>query len=308
MKEVVLFVTTGRTATHWLARTLSSLYSDLAIVIHEPISWHYMPNRFFRQYDRIEEQLNIPKIREHIEHVKCNTKEKTQIDVDWMVCSAIPVFVEVFGPRLKVIHLHRHPVFTALSLLTLNWYQPQFYAQQHTWRDVCTFEAFFPGTIHKRFADIWSDLTPYEKCLFHWAEINAYAFELQDKFPEVPFYRLKTEDMLDGSSGTLRSLLEFINLPYRLGIEDALSKVVDPLHHKAHIGFDWRYIYRHPEVVELAERLGYNLKDMRDEELARYKYRFHSLATRLYPFHRRYPWILNLTRAVGRKLRSFSKR
>jgi len=39
-------------------------------------------------------------------------------------------------------------------------------------------------------------MSPYEKCLFWWTEVNLFGLEFEERFTRVPFLRIKSEKLL----------------------------------------------------------------------------------------------------------------
>jgi hypothetical protein len=59
-------------------------------------------------------------------------------------------------------------------------------------------------------------MSVFERCLFHWTEINTYALDLRAELAEdVRWFHARTEDLFDPKSERLVELVEFLGLPVR---------------------------------------------------------------------------------------------
>jgi hypothetical protein len=271
MRKVVLFISTGRCGTQWITKTFSEVYDDLAIVTHEPIGPNYRPKEFLRAYERMEELRTYPEIDKHLDWVRLIGKNKMYIETGWPCLSAIPLFHEMFGKNLKLVHLVRHPIFTALSLVIHNFYRPEI--RYDKWTKYAQLDPSGPGIVQQTYRERWSSMTPYEKCLFSWTEINLYALELRERFAEVPFFQIKFEDLMRVESGALQELTTFLGLPFREALVMSLETRVDQHHlRRTELDIDWRQVFEHPQTVALAHKLGYTFDGIEDEALqSRYR-------------------------------------
>lgn len=267
---VVVFLSTGRCGTQWLAANLTDVYADLAVATHEPIGPEYRCREFFRAYDRLEDMARVPQIRRHLDDVAHTAARLTYVETGWPLFSAIPLFVERFGAALRVVHLTRHPVPTAISHMAHKTYGGSPRIDGYTQR--AALDPFCPGVIATHARGDWDARTPYEKTLFWWTEVHRYAEEIAQRYPFVAMHRVKAEDVLDGDEDTLRALCSFMGLPYRARLARRATRRVDEWHHRTDTDFDWRRVLDHTDTVETARRLGYDFVSVDERALAdRYK-------------------------------------
>ena len=267
---LVVFLSTGRCGTQWLATNLGDVYRDRARVTHEPIGPAYRCREFFRAYDRVDDMAQVPEISRHLQHVENALDRTTYIETGWPLFSAIPLFVERFGDVLRIVHLTRHPVPTAISHMAHKTYGGSPRVDGYT--QLAALDAFCPGVKRRCTRDQWDGLTAYEKTLFWWTEVHDYAEEVGKRYPEVPMHRVKAEDVLDGDDDALRGLCAFLGLPLRPELSARTAKRVDLWHHRTDTAFDWRLVLDHPDTVETATRLGYDFVSVDERALAaRYK-------------------------------------
>lgn len=264
MQHLVFFISTGRCGTQWYTATLRKLYADRAVVLHEPMGPLYRPRQFMRAYNRLDE-MKSPKLIRHLQRIADVSRSQIYIETGWPCFSAIPLFIQEFGDRVKVVHLTRHPVPTALSLMTHNYYRPKVRRDWYTRH--AALDPFCKGVRQKDYRGAWTRLSQYEKCLFLWTEIHLYAEELADRYPSLSISRVSMEELFSGDEAVLRRFTCFLGLPFREALRDAVNVNVDTHQRRTATRFDWRLIFRHQRCVSLANRLGYDLTKYHAAEL-----------------------------------------
>src|SRR3954447_13146181 len=111
----VVVLSTGRCGTQWLTKTLERLHGRELRGEHEPIGPLYAPRRFFRNYKEPEALLAVPEVRAHVQAIAAS--ELPYVETGWPLFAGLPLFAALWGSELRVIHLTRHPVPSALSHL-----------------------------------------------------------------------------------------------------------------------------------------------------------------------------------------------
>lgn len=269
-QDVVLVLSTGRCGTQWLATHLGDIYGDRAVVTHEPIGPGYRCRQFFRT-GQLAAMAAVPEIAEHLSAVRTAVGSHTYIETGWPVFSAIPLFLQQFD-RVRIVHLTRHPVPTAVSHMVHKTYGGSPRVDGYT--QLAALDPFCPGVFRPGVAQQWDTLTPYERALFWWTEVHLYAEELRREHPHVPMLRVRAEDVLSGNVPVLEELCGFIGLPYSPALASRASRRVDQWHHRTDSDFDWRLVFDHPETVKTAHALGYDFDGVDEDALAaRYKER-----------------------------------
>lgn len=267
---IFLFISTGRCGTQWLATNLADLYGDEAFVTHEPLGPEYRPRRFFRAYDALEEMASLRAIAHHLARIEEILESRHYIETGWPLFAAIPLFLERFPGRVRLLHLTRHPVPTSLSHMAHQCYGGS--PRDDGYTRLAALDASCPRVFQGDHDAFWDRLTPYEKCLFWWTEVHLYADELRTRYPDVPFTRFKSEDVLEGDEETMRRLTRALELPYDDELQHRTSNRVDRWNHQTELNFEWRKILDHPLSLEVAERLGYEVSDVDEARLEqRYK-------------------------------------
>ena len=265
--DVTLFLSTGRSGTQWLATALATNYADRALVAHEPIGAKYRPRDYLRRYDRASEVESIPAVGDHLRAIETTIANREYIETGFTTYAAIPYFIERFPARLRLVHLVRHPVPTAMSLASQNLYDIAMRDDDFT-----RFGVIDPGdesAVQKHLRDSWSDMNGYERALFWWTELHLYAEEVRRRYPDVPFLRVRYEDMFDSASPALAELVSFVRLPWRESLKLERGRRVDLWRFALKEEVDWRRIERYPETVRLLGEYGYDLAGISAAELTR---------------------------------------
>ena len=267
MKHATFFLSTGRCGTQWIAKTLGEIYGDLAVVRHEPLKAKYDPKRFLRLQNQRVEVERTPEVSHHIEFVTRTLETSDYIEAGWPAYAVIPTLIDTFPAQLRVVHLVRHPVPTALSMTTHGFYHPHLRGGEFARFTELT--PFDPGVRQQHYRARWETMSEYERCLFQWTEVNTYALELMDGNPEIPFLSLKFEDLFEPGAGRIAKLLDFLELPRRVNLEKLLRKPIDDYRRTVVSLPDWREIFGHPSTMELAARFGYTLDRITTRTLKR---------------------------------------
>ena len=264
---IVMFLSTGRCGTQWLTAGLRELYSEIEVE-HEPIGPLYAPRRYFRRYDEPEAILQVPQVRAHLERIeRCRT---LYVETGWPLFAVLPTLAQRVPERLRIVHLTRHPIPTALSHLAHNSYAGS--ARDDAYTRLATLGPGDANVFQSQYADLWAELSPYEKCLFWWTEVNLLGLELPERLERIPSLRVASERILGGERAALEPLLEFMALDWNEHWLALAGRTVDRWHHHTDLDVDPAAIRRHPMTVETAHALGYELDDVDTDGLrARYQ-------------------------------------
>ena len=242
------FLSTGRCGTQWLARALAECRGPRARVEHEPLGDGY-------QWRRQLAGGNPPQaVERHLLSIEETLRTQDYIEAGCPGWSTLPWLKERLGERLRVVHLVRHPVTTALSWVSRGAYAEPMLPGLPAGRVLLLPDD--PGVSYPEYLSSWSGLTRYEKCLWFWGEVHAFGLRLEQSL-EVPWLRLSFEELFRGDGGVC--LAEFIGDMPRDCLTDAVTKRTDRFH-----GFavdhwvDPARIGEHAGIVETAQRLGYD--------------------------------------------------
>lgn len=255
--SIIVFLSTGRCGTQWLAAGLEALHPEVSAE-HEPVGPLYKPRRYFRRYSEPSAVLEVPEVARHFERVAC--EQRTYVETGWPLFAALPLFAERFPDRLRIVHLTRHPVPSALSHLAHQSYAGS--PRDDAYTRWATLGAADPGVFQSDYGARWEAMSPYEKCLFWWTEVHLYGLELAGRLRGIPFMRVRSEELLGGSRATLERLLGFMGLPCRAGWLQHAGRVVDRWRHHTDARVEPLEVLSHPATVHAATKLGYDPGDI----------------------------------------------
>jgi hypothetical protein len=124
-----------------------------------------------------------------------------------------------------------------------------------------------------QYAERWSRMSCFEKCLFRWLETTAYGEEVMSRLPYCPALVVKFEEMIK-SDDILENIARFLGFessgPLRRAHEDNALKRHNLERYP--VGNEWERYRSYPEVLEYARKLGYN---MDPDEVARLVSKYH---------------------------------
>jgi hypothetical protein len=250
----VVFLSTGRCGTQWLTAGLRELHPELDVE-HEPIGPLYRPRLYFRRYADPESILSVPEVAEHVARIAGGPRP--YVETGWPLFPVLPLLAQRIPERLRIVHLTRHPVPSALSHLAHSSYAGSPRDDAYTrWATLGPGDA---GVFQPAYAARWERLSPYERCLFWWTEVHLFALELPRRIPEVAFLRVRAERLLAGERSEIERLLTFMGLPWRSGWLAHAERMVDRWHHHTDQDVDPLAVRRHARTVEVAGELGYDI-------------------------------------------------
>jgi hypothetical protein len=254
---VIAFLNTGRCGTQWLADGLRRLHPELDAE-HEPLGPLYKPRRYFRRYEDPDALLEVDEVTEHMARIERGTRPYAE--TGWPLFPALPLLARRLGNRLRVVHLTRHPVPSALSHLAHNSYAGS--PRDDAYTRWATLGPEDPRVFGREYAERWAELSAYEKCLFWWTEVHQFALELPGRIPEVPVHRVQAERLLAGERPAVEGLLDFMGLRWHEGWLAHADRMVDRWHHHTADDVDPLTIHRHPRTLAIAAELGYDLDSL----------------------------------------------
>ena len=258
--KAIVFLSTGRCGTQFVATYLGEAAGERAVVVHEPIGPRYAAKQTLRAPDLDALLADHPAVQRHFNRLgRVVEAGQLYVETGWPLFPWVPWFLDRFGEEALVVHLTREPVRFAHSLASRLFYSPQ--QPNELWPQLSELHPSDPGVRHEHYASLWHDLDAVEKSLFQWLEINTWAEELKEEWAER-FVTLRSEDVLADPGVLLDSLIErrpelagvFGERPPAPGVVDRWPQAgrseEQPL----------RYL---PEVAELAARYGYSMDGTR---------------------------------------------
>lgn len=253
MPFAVFFLSTGRCGTQWLAAQLQRAYADRLLVEHEPLHNFYSPRRMLRVHTLadLDAETAAP-ILTHVAEIENCLAERSYIECGHPCWSALPALADRFQGRIRIVHLARHPVPTAYSWLTHQAYRPPILPYLPVKVLLAPTD---PGVLMPEYAERWEEMTPFEKCLYYWGEVNLFGLKQQEALA-VPWLRLTYEELFFANG--LERLLSFLDLPPAESLPATRAETVDKFSYLTQEHPDPALMARHPRILEIADRLGYN--------------------------------------------------
>jgi len=267
MNDATFVLSTGRCGTQWLAKNLADHYADLLQVTHEPHQREYLPRQLLGIGDPAQ-WPTLALLDRHLASIGKHLETKPYIECGWPCYGPLRYFAERLSGRVRVIHLVRHPVLTAASMVTHLCY--------HARPDQLTEKALLTptdaGVAMPEYAGRWGNLSRFEKCLYFWGEIALLALRYERQLG-VPWLRVRSEDMFSGDA--LAPILAFIGLPRREAIYAARQTRFDShlMGTNVRLDAELQAVHNHPRILELAQQFGYDALDV-DPDKLRWRYEF----------------------------------
>jgi hypothetical protein len=265
--EALFVLSTGRCGTQWLADTLRRILGYRAVVAHEPLDNDYQPRAMLgvRDVSQLDPELAAP-IHELVAGIEAALRERPYVECGHPSWSTLPYLLDRFAGRVRVIHLVRHPVPTAWSWVTMGAYCAPM--APHLQQKVLL-SPFDEGIRFPTYRERWASLNPYEKTLFYWAEVTAFALELEQR-TGAPWLRVRFEDLFEDC--TLRRILDFAGWG-ALDASHADQRTVDEYHAVTPFWCDSALVSRQPEVLATANALAYDPMAIDESKLRRRYFR-----------------------------------
>ena len=262
-KYATFFISTGRCATQWFAKSLATHYHDLAIVRHEPLQMEYQTRYYFRAYHRNEKVEFSKAIRNHLAFVGHTIENYHYIEAGWPVYGVLPFILSQLKGRVKLVHLYRNPMRVAASLATHRVYN------RAEWAEELAISPDDDGVVQSYLArDQWNSMSEFEKCLFWWTEVNHFALAIHRNFATIPWLSLKYEHVFsENGRNELSKLLDFLCLPERDDFLNSRTKVIDAYSLKTDRTLNIDTLRKYPKVFDVMGQLGYEYDDRITSEI-----------------------------------------
>jgi hypothetical protein len=266
MNTATFFLSTGRCGTQWLAANLLAAVEN-AVIEHEPLHERYYP-RLMRGGHDPENSGNATEIIAHCEKIEGILEDKSYIECGWPAWGAIPYLLKRFEGRISIVHLVRHPLPVACSWVSHRAFCPPLIPGL-AFQEKILASPFDEGAAFPQYRECWDGMNPFEKSLFFWAEVNALGLKLEQE-GNSPWLRIRFEDLFHGNA--LPELLDFLGLTAPKDM--AFGNTKDDFRYLCDAWWNPLDIQKHPEVMTIAARLGYNPLDFDEEKLLRRYYPF----------------------------------
>ncbi len=243
----IFVLSPGRCGTQWLSeqwRTDSNTQ-----VCHEPIHFDYAPT-----HNSPDQPLckNGARITAHLHAIQIHLdKGGIYLECGFPSWRHIKWFQQNLDGNVKVIHIHRDPVENAISLLKLNVFVPALLPHLP---EKQFFHPQAPAALLPEYERHWSKLTPFEKNLYYWAEVNLQAERFKSSFAPKNWLTIRFQQLFRPES--LEQIADFTNIS--IDEHKTISEKIDRFDGIPQGAFNPQLIYTHPMILEIALKLGYS--------------------------------------------------
>jgi aryl carrier-like protein len=246
--SVFFILSTGRCGTQWLYKTLSQSLSGNFQVTHEPLHFEYAPisNSPANPLKKNSELLlkHLDNIRQYI------NDDENYLECGFPSWRHLGWFYEQLPVDLKIIYLHRDPTDTAISWLKQNAFVPPILPH------IAEKELFHPtsdGAKLPEYASLWPALTPFEKNLYYWAEVQLQAEEYKQQWSPENWMTIRFDTLFNHM--TINNILKFMHSESK--VESINTVAVDEFSGMPQTSYDRKLISRHPTILAIARNLSY---------------------------------------------------
>lgn len=260
MNPIVLTISTGRCGTTFLEKSFKLNFgSNDNWISHEYLKQNITNvGRYHRCYtsDCWNEMECLP-IQDLVRNWIEISKVGPVVDFGWTMRSLIPYLYEKIGSQLRVLFIHRHPIEVAASFKLIGSYSiynsPQW-----------AITPWHPRAMYPQYQNAWASMTPFDKCLYLWLEVNSFALEISRRYPDMHFLEIKSSDLFKNNK-TLEEVVRFTGFHQDgLCLQRSTEKNRRDLFslERRPIKDEWKhYRQQHPLVIKFAEDLGYNMDE-----------------------------------------------
>lgn len=259
MNPICLCISTGRSGTAFLAHTLKATYYPDAEVFHEDVEeFQSKPGKYLWHTEKtdLEQMRADPIISAHVRRIAELSRTRPYVDVGHPALTLIPLLLDEFPGRVRLLHLVRDPVSAAASMAVRGMYHRRFEGLEGPGFN------FPPNPTQTRcakpeFAARWMNMTPFEKNLWRWGEYHLFALAIHQRRPDAPYMKLLSSQLFQNSK-SLQMIADFYGLPNRpIVLRPEFRNETHPnLTSAISIGHEWRRFEDYRHIQELADELG----------------------------------------------------
>lgn len=253
-RTATFVLSTGRCGTQWLACALARRGLGAGRVEHEPLGDRYRA-RALRGSGGDPAALapvDRARLENHFAGIEATLEREDYFEAGFPCWSALPYLCRRLAGRVRIVHLTRHPVSVAYSWISHSAYVPPLLPQG---TEKILLHPTDRGVLFPEYAEAWPALHPFERALYFWAEVHAYALRQQTAVG-VPWLRVEMQELFT-AAGSER-LAGFLGLARGAELHAAAREVVDEHHFQLADWCEPHVIVRHPRVLEVARALGYD--------------------------------------------------
>lgn len=247
-------ITTGRSGSTFLCNVFQHNYPDQRGILHESLHpGKAKPARYNRMAD--QRPLEDPEVCGHLDSCDAMLREGPVVDFGWILGWLAPALRLRYRERLKVLILTGHPLSVAASFANRGHYtlnkNPDWAISPH--HDRVIYGA--------RYAARWAGMSAFEKGLYRWLETTRFGLDFPKLFPDVETLAVLSRDVFSDprTAEKIAAMIGFAEKPLDYGVDrnESSSMHVE----RRPVGSEWRRIYDMPEVMEMAQELGFDMSE-----------------------------------------------
>jgi hypothetical protein len=263
--NVILFLSTGRCGTQWFAEKLKVFYGDIAEVSHEPFHTEYLLRKNVIAYRAMQPLMVSDQVARHFDRIDAIIASKPYFETGWPLFGILPLFLDRFKGRVKVVHLYRNPLRVAASHATHRFYQ------HNQWSEEMGIFPWDKGVVQSGISEArWGKLSELDKNLFRVLEMNEIALRYRENFQQTSWMNVSFEELFQGrTSDALEQLLGFVGLPVRKEFLNSRRQKRDAYSVFAQISAASEIAETELFAIQM-QRLGYEDKCLDSNDLRRY--------------------------------------
>lgn len=189
-------LSTGRCGTQSLTKAIGQSLAGRAIITHEPIRALYKPRQTLQPFNPARKS-SLSEANTHFRQVVATVMNGTEyVETGWPAFTWFENFRKELGERWRYIHVVRNPVHVAASFVTHGYYQK---VRTDDFPELAILQPTDPGVRYPELASEWRKLSVFDKCLYQWLEINAWAGVLEARNIK-PAAVLRFEDLFSAQA------------------------------------------------------------------------------------------------------------
>jgi hypothetical protein len=204
------------------------------------------------------------RIAAHADVVRRHLESRNYVECGHTRWSTIPWLCRQFAGRLRIVHLSR-PAPTALSWLTHQVYQQPLLPHLS---ERVLLSPFDDGVAFAEYRERWATLTPFEKCLYYWAEVHTFGLTQRDRLG-TPWLHLALPGPLRRAGDHSLACVSWASNRRGVPLDD-----IDRIDRFRYAMIEWPDVHlvsSHSRVLKVAGALGYDASDI-DAALLRRRY------------------------------------
>lgn len=252
--NVCVTITTGRSGSTFLYNVFKHNYPEQCGVLHESLHPGAAKPAIYQRLDD-PSPLADPDVATHLAGWDKLLRAGEVVDFGWVLGWLAPALRHRYQERLRVLILTAHPLSVAASFANRGHYtlnrNPAWAISPHHDRVV----------YGQRYAGRWASMSAFEKGLYRWLETTRFGLDFPLQYPEVQTMAVMSRDVFADPcvAESIAAMIGFPPKPLDFNVDrnESARQHVE----RRPVGDEWKRIHDMPEVVELAQSLGFDMSE-----------------------------------------------